>query len=130
MQHLVTLRMTNDPTRSRNLADLQALPSPPPQYSPQVKARNTQPSPDLDYADLDMRNAMLAAGGPNYETVLHDADTQMGSDSGNIPSERCGGGARQANLKRKARYKPMSVAETFAYCTLNTVSTENAADIL
>ena len=90
--------MTNDPTRSRNLADLQALPSPPPQYSPQVKARNPQPSPDLDYADLDMRNAMLAAGGHNYETVLHDADThkgpelaQKGPDLENIPSERCGG---------------------------------------
>ena len=45
----------------------QALPSlehsQPPQYgnSPQY----SQPSP-LEYADLDMRNAMLAAGGPHY----------------------------------------------------------------
>ena len=77
-----------------------------------------------------MHDAMLAAGGPNYETVLHDANTQMVPDSENIPSERCGGEARRANLKQKAKYITRSVAETFAYCTLNTVSTENAEDIL
>ena len=52
----------------------------------------------------------------------------MGPDSENIPSERCGGEGRRAN--RKARYTTQSVAETSAYCTLNTVSIENAADIL
>ena len=31
---------------------------------------------------------MLAAGRPNYETVVHDADTQMGPDSQKIPSKR------------------------------------------
>ena len=97
----------------------------PPQYLPPPPAVPSN-------ADLDMRKVMLAAGGPNFETVLHDADIQMpvGPDSQIIPSERCGGEARQANLKRKARYITQSVAKTFAYCTLNTVSAENAADIL
>ena len=69
---------------------------------------------------------MLAAGGLNYETVLRD----IGPASENIPSERCGGEARRANLKRKARYITRSVAETFAYWTLNTVSIDDARDIL
>ena len=85
-----------------------------------------------------MRKVVLAAGGPNYETVLHDVDahwqkeqdSSSGTGTGIIPSERCGGDARQANLKRKARYISRSVAETFAYCTQNTVSIENAAEIL
>ena len=34
------------------------------------------------------------------------------------------GEARRANLKRKDRYITLSVAETYAYCTLNTVSIE------
>ena len=89
-------------------------------------SRNPQPSPDLDYADLDMHNPIIAAGGPNYETVLHNEDSQMGPGSENIPSKRCGVEARRANLQRKARYVTRSVAETFAYCTeqctLNTVS--------
>ena len=73
---------------------------------------------------------MLAAGGPNYESVLRDTDSHMGPDSENIPGERCGGEARRANLKQKARFITRSVAETFAYCTSKTVSNEDAGDIL
>ena len=71
VQLLVTLRTHNDPTRSRkhclhrNILCLLNIRS------------NPQPSPDLDYADIDMRNAMLAAGGPNYETMLLDAEGQI-----------------------------------------------------
>ena len=78
---------------------------------------------------LDMRKVMLAAGGLNYKTVLRDTDIHIGPDSENFPSERCGGEARRANLKRKARYIMLSVAKTFVYCTLNTVSIEDAGDI-
>ena len=77
-----------------------------------------------------MRKVMLAAGGPNYESVLRDTDSHTGPDSENIPSERCRGEARRANLNRKARFVTRSVAETFAYCTLKTVSNEDAGDIL
>ena len=84
----------------RSNPESQELPSPehspPPQYPPHPPAV-LRPR----HADLDLRKAMLAAGGPNYETVLHDADTQMGPDSENIPSERCGGEARRANLKQR-----------------------------
>ena len=110
---LVTLRTTNDPSIALTGTFSSSISSPTPSH-----------------ADLDMRKVMLAAGGPNYETVLHDADIQMGPNSQIIPSKRCGGEARRANLKRKARYTTQSVAETFVYCTLNTVSTENAADII
>ena len=90
MQLLVTLRTTNDLIQSpkhcphRNILLLNIFPQPP-----------AVPS----HADLDMRKVMLAAGGPNCESVLHDADIQMGPDSQIIPSERCGGEARRANLK-------------------------------
>ena len=96
------------------------------------------------HADLDMRKVMLAAGGLNYktvlrdtdihigpdsETVLRDTDIHIGPDSENFPSERRGGEARRANLKRKARYIMLSIAKTFVYCPLNTVSIEDAGDI-
>ena len=68
-------------------------------------------------------------GGPDYLAVLHNTDEYMGPHSGKIPSERCGGEARLANLKRKASNIAQSVAETFAYCTLKTVSIEEAANI-
>jgi hypothetical protein len=77
-----------------------------------------------------MCKAMLQAGGPNYQKVLQDADIQMVPHAGNITSERCGGEARRAILKRKARFITRSAAETFAYCTSNTVANEDAADIL
>lgn len=104
----------------------QSLPSPehfPPPYI-------TQPHAVPRHTVQDMRKVMLAAGGPNYDTVLHDVDIQMEQFSGSISSERCAGEARRANLKRKARDITRSVAETFAYCTQNTVSIENAAEIL
>ena len=75
---------------------------------------------------------MHTAGGPNYETVIRETDIRvnMGPNSDNIPSEWCGGEARWANLKRKARYIARTIAEKFAYCTLRTVSIEDAVDIL
>ena len=79
---------------------------------------------------LDMCKVMHAAGGPDYLAVLHNTDEHMGPHSGKIPSERCGGEVRRANLKRKASNIARSVAETFAYCTLKTVSIEEAANIL
>ena len=103
VQLLVTLRTTNDPILSpKHCPHLNILPLNIFPYPPAVPS----------HADLDMRKVKLAAGGPNYETVLHDADIQMGPESQIIPSERCGGQARQANLKQKARYITRSVAET------------------
>ena len=81
------------------------------------------------HADLNMRKVMLGSGGPNYKTVLLDTDIHMGPDSENIPGERCGE-ARRANLKQKARFISWSVAETFVYCTLNTVLIEDTGDVL
>ena len=99
VQLMVTLRTTNDLTRSCKHCLHQNIPSLP------IIRHDPQPSPDLDMQTQtcakQLRQSMLAAGGPNYETVLHDADTQMGPDSENIPSERCGGEARRANLKQR-----------------------------
>ena len=81
-------------------------------------------------AQLDMRKVMFTAGGPDYDRVLQETDVHIGADASNIPSERCGGEARRANLKRKARHIARSVAETFAYCSMRTVSIEEAAEIL
>ena len=78
---------------------------------------------------LTICKVMHATGGPDYLAVLHNTDEYMGPHSGKIPSERCGGEARLANLKRKASNIAQSVAETFAYCTLKTVSIEEAANI-
>ena len=110
----------------RSDAEPQSLPSP----------GNSPPPEDLPYPPdvlgqaADMCKAMFQAGGPNYQKVLQDAGIQMATHSGNIPSERCGGEARRAILKRKARFITRSAAETFAYCTSNTVANEDAADIL
>ena len=117
---------SDDDDDERSDPETHALPSP--EHSPPPP--DPQPPSIPSHASLGMRKVMLAAGGPSYEKVLHDADIQIGPDAENIPSERCGGEARRANLKRKARYITRSVAETFAYCTSNTVSTQNAADIL
>ena len=80
---------------------------------------------------------MHPAGGLNCKSVLSKTNIHMGPDSENIPSEChaewCDGGgreARPANLKQKPRDIARSVAETFTYCTLNTVSIEDSADIL
>ena len=110
----------------RSDAEPQSLPSPgnssPPEDLPQPPVVPSQVA--------DICKAMLQAGGPNYQKVLQDADIQMGTHSRNIPSKRCGGEARRAILKRKARFITRSAAETFAYCTSNTVANEDAADIL
>ena len=104
-----------------------------PQHSP---SEDLQPPAAPEQGDihsqpqLDMREVMRAAGGPNFLTVLHNTDVHMGPHSDKIPSERCGGEARRANLKRKARHIARSAAETFAFSTLRTVSIEEAADIL
>jgi hypothetical protein len=110
----------------RSDAEPQSLPSPGNSPPPEDLLQ----SPVVPSQAADMCKAMLQAGGPNYQKVLQDADIHMGTHSENIPSERCGGEARRAILKRKARYITRSAAETFAYCTSNTVANEDAADIL
>ena len=47
---------------------------------------------------------MQLAGGDNYIQAATDADKRMGTDTAplNVYSERCGGTARRAQLKRKA----------------------------
>ena len=81
-------------------------------------------------AGLDMRKVMHAAGRPDFARVLHDTDVLMEPINSFFASERCGGAARRANLKRKAYDISRSVAETFAYCTLRTVSNEEAAELI
>ena len=89
----------------------------PPGYPSQVHSalRDLQQPPAIpSHPELDMHKLMNAFGGPNYETVLRETNIHMGSDSEKIPSERFGGEARRANLKRKAKDIAWSVAETFA----------------
>ena len=71
-----SLRTTNDLTRSckhclhRNILSLLNI------------RRNPQPSPDLEYADLDMCKAMLAAGGPNYDSIYETVAARCGYPHG------------------------------------------------
>ena len=84
------------------------IPHFPPQDLPQHPAVSS-------HADLGMRKVMHAVGGPyEPETVLRETDNHMGPDSQNISGKRCGGEARRADPKQKARYIAWSVAETFA----------------
>jgi hypothetical protein len=105
---------SDDYDDERSDPESQALPSQ--EHSPPPPDLQQQPSIP-SHASLGMAKVMLAAGGPNYEKVLHDADIHIEPDSEEIPSERCGGEVRQDNLKQKARYIMQSLAETFAYCT-------------
>ena len=83
-----------------------------------------------------MRKVMFTAGGPDYDRVLQESDVHMGADALDKTCESCGGEARRGLasqfelLKRKARHIARSVAETFAYCSMRTVSIEEAAEIL
>ena len=79
-----------------------------------------------------MAKAMQLAGGNNYIQAAIDADKRMGTDSAplKVYSERCGGTARRALLKRKASEITRSACETFAYCTSRTSSIEDTAMLL
>jgi len=75
---------------------------------------------------------MQLAGGDNYIQAATDADKRMGTDTAplNVYSERCGGTARRAQLKRKASEITRSACETFAYCTSRTTSIQDTAMLL
>ena len=95
----------------RSNPESQELPSPehspPPQYPPHPPAV-LRPR----HADLDMRKVMLAAGGSNYEIVLHYADTQMRPNSENIP--------QRAMWRRSQTSQPESKGKVFnAVCSRN-----------
>ena len=75
---------------------------------------------------IGMAKAMQLAGGDTYIQAATDADKRMGTDF----SERCGGTARRAQLKRKASEITRSACETFAYCTSRTSSIEDTAMLL
>ena len=101
---------SEDDEHSETLASLErrSPPQSPPRHLPQPAA-----APRL--AELDMRKVMLAAGGPNYESVLRDTDSHMGPDSEAIPAsdvEQKSGEPRrsQASLNSKMIYerKPSS----------------------
>ena len=79
-----------------------------------------------------MEKAMQLAGGDNYIQAATDADKRMGTDTAplNVYSERCGGTARRAQLKRKASEISRSACETFAYCTSRTTSIQDTAMLL
>ena len=79
-----------------------------------------------------MEKAMQLAGGDNYIQAATDADKRMGTDTAplNVYSERCGGTARRAQLKRKASEITRSACETFAYCTSRTTSIQDTAMLL
>ena len=57
---------------------------------------------------------------------------RMGTDTAplKVYSERCGGTARRAQLKRKASEITRSASETFAYCTSRTSSIEDTSMLL
>ena len=78
---------------------------------------------------IGMAKAMQLAGGDNYIQAATDADKRIGADTAplNVYSERCGGTARLAQLKRKASEITRSTCETFAYCTSRTSSIEGTA---
>jgi len=73
---------------------------------------------------IGMAKAMQLAGGDTYIQAAIDADKRMGTDTAplKVYSERCGGTARRAQLKRKASEITRSACETFAYCTSRTSS--------
>lgn len=92
------------------------------------------PQPEVAVAPLrlpDMRTVMQRTGGPDYEDMIRELDDHMGPDKQiDVPSERCGGGVRRIQLKRKATEMSRSLSETFAYLTSTTASTEDAAAVL
>jgi hypothetical protein len=92
------------------------------------------PQPEVAVAPLrlpDMRTVMQRTGGPDYEDMIREIDDHMGPDKQiDVPSERCGGGVRRIQLKRKATEMSRSLSETFAYLTSKTASTEDAAAVL
>ena len=96
----------------RSDQELEALSSqahfpPPPSQYPATPA-----VPRPRHADLDMRKVMLAAGGSNYEIVLHYADTQMRPNSENIP--------QRAMWRRSQTSQPESKGKVFnAVCSRN-----------
>ena len=81
---------------------------------------------------IGMAKAMQLAGGDTYIQAAIDADKRMGTDTAplKVYSERCGGKARRAQLKRKASEITRSACETFAYCTSRTTSIEDTAMLL
>ena len=92
------------------------------------------PQPEVAVAPLrlpDMRTVMQRTGGPDYEDMIREIDDHMGPDKHlDVPSERCGGGVRRIQLKRKATEMSRSLSEIFAYLTSTTASTEDAAAVL
>ena len=79
-----------------------------------------------------MAEAMQLAGGDTYIQAAIDADKRMGTDTAplKVYSERCGGTAKRAQVKRKASEITRSVCETFANGTLRTSSIQDTAMLL
>ena len=81
---------------------------------------------------IGMANAMQLAGRDTYIQAAIDDEKRMGTDTAplKVYSERCGGTARRAQLKRKASEITRSACETFACCTSRTSAIEDTAMLL
>ena len=81
---------------------------------------------------IGMAKAMQLAGGNNYIQAAIDTDKRMGTDTAplKVYSERCGGTARRAQVKRKASELTRFACEIFADCTLRTSSIADTAMLL
>ena len=81
VQFFVTLRTTNDSTRSRNSTRTYCLLTLLPRHIPPPPPIRAFATPSL--AEVEMHKVMHPAGGQHYETVLRETDFHMGPDSEN-----------------------------------------------